>query len=106
MRSYFKFSFLDFYQSELEKFFSYWGSKIISTIAPYAKIDGALPHVYTQSINKDFYGEWDYNLNWKPKRIPNLFLWVVAISIAQRKLVYSKIKVPILVMHSSHSNKR
>jgi hypothetical protein len=30
------------------------GFKIISTIAPYAKIDGALPHVYTQSINKDF----------------------------------------------------
>jgi hypothetical protein len=44
------------------------GFKIISTIAPYAKIDGALPHVYTQSINKDFYGEWDYNLNWKPKK--------------------------------------
>jgi hypothetical protein len=62
------------------------GFKIISTIAPYAKIDGALPHVYTQSINKDFYGEWDYNLNWKPKKIPNLFKWVVAISIAQRKL--------------------
>jgi hypothetical protein len=36
----------------------------------YAKIDGALPHVYTQSINKDFYGEWDYNLNWKPKGFP------------------------------------
>jgi hypothetical protein len=33
------------------------------------------------------------------KRIPNLFKWVVAISIAQTKLVYSKIKVPILVMH-------
>jgi alpha-beta hydrolase superfamily lysophospholipase len=99
--------FLDFYQSELEKFFSYWGSKIISTIAPYAKIDGALPHVYTQSINKDFYGEWDYNLNWKPKKgFPTFFKWVVAISIAQTKLVYSKIKVPILVMHSSHSNKK
>jgi hypothetical protein len=91
MRSYFKFSFLDFYQSELRSS-SVIGSKIISTIAPYAKIDGALPHVYTQSINKDFYGEWDYNLNWKPKRIPNLFKWVVAISIAQTKLAYSKIK--------------
>jgi alpha-beta hydrolase superfamily lysophospholipase len=60
--------FLDFYQSELEVL-QLLGFKIISTIAPYAKIDGALPHVYTQSINKDFYGEWDYNLNWKPKRI-------------------------------------
>lgn len=99
--------FLDFYQSALEKFFSYWGSKIISTIAPFAKIDGALPHVYTQSINKDFYGEWGYNLNWKPKKgFPTFFKWVVAISIAQKKLAYSKIKVPILVMHSSHSSKK
>jgi hypothetical protein len=62
--------FLDFYQSELEKFFSYWGSKNHFYYSLYAKIDGALPHVYTQSINKDFYGEWDYNLNWKPKGFP------------------------------------
>jgi hypothetical protein len=61
-------------------------SKIISTIAPYAKIDGALPHVYTQS-NKDFYGEWDYNLIETEKKDSQPFKWVVAISIAQTKLV-------------------
>jgi hypothetical protein len=67
--SYFK-SFLDFYQSG--EVLQLLGSKIISTIAPYAKIDGALPHVYTQSINKDFM-ENGIIINWKPKRIPNLF---------------------------------
>jgi alpha-beta hydrolase superfamily lysophospholipase len=98
--------FLDFYQSEFEKFFSYWGSKIISTIAPYAKINGALPPVYAQSVNKNFYGEWDYNLDWKPlKGFPTFFKWVVAISIAQQRLADSNIKVPILVMHSSASKK-
>jgi hypothetical protein len=71
MRSYFKFSFLDFYQSELRSS-SVIGVQNHFYYSLYAKIDGALPHVYTQSINKDFYGEWDYNLNWKPKRIPNL----------------------------------
>ncbi|WP_339919864.1 alpha/beta hydrolase [uncultured Flavobacterium sp.] len=98
--------FLDFYQSGFEKFFSYWGSKIISTIAPYAKIEGALPPVYAQSLYKDYSGEWDYNLDWKPiKGFPTFFKWVVAISIAQKKLAYSNIKVPILVMHSSGSKK-
>jgi alpha-beta hydrolase superfamily lysophospholipase len=98
--------FLDFYQSELEKFLSYWGSKIISTIAPYAKIEGLLAPVYAQSVNKNFYGEWDYNLDWKPtKGFPTFFKWVVAISIAQKKLADSNIKVPILVMHSSDSKK-
>jgi alpha-beta hydrolase superfamily lysophospholipase len=98
--------FLDFYQSKFEKFFSYWGSKIISTIAPYAKIEGALPPVYAQSVNKSYHGEWDYNLEWKPiKGFPTYFKWVVAISSAQKKLAHSNIKVPILVMHSSSSKK-
>jgi hypothetical protein len=49
---------LDFYQSELRSS-SVIGVQNHFYYSPYAKIDGALPHVYTQSINKDFYGEWD-----------------------------------------------
>lgn len=98
--------FFDFYQSNFEKFISYWGSKLISNRAPYAKIDGTLAQAYAQSIHKDFYGEWDFNLDWKPiKGFATYFKWVAAIAIAQRKLTESKIKVPILVMHSSKSKK-
>ncbi|TDE03817.1 alpha/beta hydrolase [Flavobacterium hiemivividum] len=98
--------FFDLYQSEFEKFLSYWGSKIISSIAPYAKIEGALAAVYAQSLHKDFYGEWDFNLDWKPiKGFPTYLKWVVAIINAQKKLANSNIKVPILIMHSSDSKK-
>lgn len=98
--------FFDLYQSEFEKFISYWGSKIISTIAPYAKIEDALATVYAQSLHKNFYGEWDFNLNWKPiEGFPTYFKWVVAIVNGQKKLAHSNIKVPILIMHSSASKK-
>jgi len=98
--------FFDLYQSEFEKFLSYWGSKIISSIASYAKIEGALAAVYAQSLHKDFYGEWDFNLDWKPiKGFPTYLKWVVAIINAQKKLANSNIKVPILIMHSSDSKK-
>lgn len=98
--------FLDFYQSNFEKFITYWGSKIISNLAQYAKIEGVLSPVYGQSLHKDYYGEWDYNLDWKPiKGFPTYFKWVMAINIAQKKLAHSNIKVPILVMHSSASKK-
>jgi alpha-beta hydrolase superfamily lysophospholipase len=69
------------------------------------KIEGALPPVYAQSLYKDYSGEWDYNLDWKPIKDSLPFKWVVAISIAQKKLAYSTIKVPILVMHSSGSKR-
>jgi alpha-beta hydrolase superfamily lysophospholipase len=98
--------FFDLYQSEFEKFISYWGSKIISTIAPYAKIEGALAPVYAQSVHKDSYGEWNFNLVWKPiEGFPTYFKWVVAVMNAQKRLAHSNIKVPILIMHSSKSKK-
>jgi alpha-beta hydrolase superfamily lysophospholipase len=98
--------FLDFNQTKFEKFFSYYFAKIISKISVYSKISGALPPAYAQSIHKDFYGEWDFNLDWKPiKGFPVYFKWVVAITKAQKKLQESNISVPILIIHSSDSIK-
>ena len=98
--------FFDLYQSAFEKFITNWGSRIISSIAPYSKIEGVLSPVYGQSLHKNFHGEWDFNLDWKPiKGFPTYFKWVMAINIAQKKLANSSIKVPILVMHSSASKK-
>jgi alpha-beta hydrolase superfamily lysophospholipase len=98
--------FLDFNQPEFAKKTTLLTAKIASTILPYSCINGALSPVYAQSIHKDYYGEWDFNLNWKPiKGFSTYFKWIVAISRAQKKLLGSNIDVPVLVMHSSHSSR-
>ncbi len=98
--------FLDFNQSKVEKFVSYYVAKIVSKMANFSKIGGAIPPAYAQSLHKDFHGEWDFNQDWKPiKGFPTYFKWVVAIADAQKKLEQSNISVPILIMHSSDSAK-
>ena len=94
--------FFDLDQNKFEKCITYFVSKIMSKIAIYSKTNGALSPVYAQSIHKDFYGEWDFNTNWKPiKGFPTYFKWIVAIIKAQKKLEQSHITVPILILHSS-----
>ena len=98
--------FLDFNQTRFEKIISYWVAKMMSKLSDYSKINGVLSPAYAQSIHKDFYGEWDFNQDWKPiKGFPTYFKWVVAIATAQKKLEESNITVPILIMHSSDSMK-
>ena len=96
--------FLDFYQSKFEKYFSQLAARVLSKIHNYAKIEGALPPVYAQSIHQDYYGSWNFNLKWKPIHgFPTYFAWLRAISRAQRQLKDSAIKVPILILSSSNS---
>ena len=98
--------FLDFNQSKIEKSISQFVAKLIGKVSNYAKIEGALSPVYAQSVHKDYYGEWDFNLDWKPlKGFPTYFKWVAAIARAQKSLRESNIQVPILIMHSSGSIK-
>ncbi|WP_159023129.1 alpha/beta hydrolase [Formosa sp. L2A11] len=98
--------FLDFNQSKIEKSLTVGLANIISKVSNYAKIEGALSPAYAQSIHKDFYGEWDFNLDWKPiKGFPTYFKWLSAIARAQKSLEKSNIEVPILILHSSSSFK-
>jgi alpha-beta hydrolase superfamily lysophospholipase len=98
--------FLDFNQSKSEKLISQFIAKLIGKVSNYAKIEGALSPAYAQSVHKDYYGEWQFNLDWKPiKGFPTYFKWVAAIARAQKSLEKSNIKVPILIMHSSGSIK-
>ena len=98
--------FLDFNLSKIEKSLSQFLAKQISKISNYAKIEGALSPAYAQSLHKDHYGEWEFNLNWKPiKGFPTYFKWLDAIARAQKKLKNSNILIPILIMHSSGSVK-
>jgi alpha-beta hydrolase superfamily lysophospholipase len=98
--------FLDFNLSKIEKSLSQFVARLINKVSDYAKIEGALSPAYAQSVHKNYYGSWDFNLDWKPiKGFPTYFKWVVAIARAQKKLEKSYIQVPILIMHSSGSIK-
>ena len=98
--------FLEFNQSAIEKTLSYLLSTVMGSLSAFSRISGALSPVYAESLHKDFFGEWDFNLNWKPiKGFPAYFKWILAIRMGQRKLKDSNIQVPVLLIHSSGSKK-
>ncbi len=98
--------FLDFNQTNFQKSIVYLVAKLNACIFPYSKVDGALSPAYAQSLHKDFYGEWNFNLDWKPiKGFPTYFSWILAIRNGHKNLENSNINVPVLVMHSSGSSK-
>lgn len=98
--------FFDFNQTKIEKAMIPILATPVARLFPYAKVDGVLSPAYAESIHKDFHGEWDFNLAWKPiKGFPTYFKWMLAIRTAQNKLKNSNIQVPVLVMHSSASGK-
>jgi alpha-beta hydrolase superfamily lysophospholipase len=100
--------FFDFNEPSLIKAGAPFLGKIISKISPFARIrDYSLP-VYAKSLHKDYYGEWDFNPDWKPleEGYPVYFSWLNAVgkgfTLIKR---HSKILVPVLVLHSSSSAK-
>jgi alpha-beta hydrolase superfamily lysophospholipase len=95
--------FLGFNQNIFQIAIVCLAAKLITKVFPYAKVNGALSPAYAQSIHKDFYGEWDYNLDWKPATFPTYFGWLLAIQKGHRRLINSNIKAAVLVMHSSAS---
>lgn len=76
-----------------------WGKIFKNTKIKQSKCDG-----YAYSLLKEYYGEWEYNTDWKMIYSPPVTAsWVNAIQSAQKKIMKNKhnIMVPILVMHSS-----
>ena len=77
----------------------FWGKIFKNTKIKQGHCDG-----YAYSLLKQYYGEWEYNTDWKMIYSPPVTAsWINAISTAQSKVMKNKanIKVPILVMHSS-----
>ncbi len=97
--------FLDLNVPVITKILTPSVSRIMSVIAPYSKIDGILSPAYAKSLHKDYYGEWDFNLKWKPiDGFPVFYAWSRAITRAQSFLKKSSdINIPVLVMHSDKS---
>lgn len=80
-------------------------ARLVSAIAPNSSMKDALSRVYPMSIHKDHFGEWDFNLNWKPIiAFPMYYEWVVGVQRAQRSLKKSDIQIPVLVLHSDASD--
>ncbi len=67
-----------------------------------------LPENYPQSLHKDYKGEWDFNIKWKPiVNYPMYFTWLRAIRKGHIELQSGlDIKVPTLVMYSDKSYKK
>ncbi len=82
----------------------YLFSKVATFFWTYANLPKALSPAYAQSIHKDFHGEWEFNLNFKPiEGFPAYFSWFIAIIEAQKNLLKPQLTLPILIMHSSSS---
>lgn len=78
---------------------------IASTIGKYLptiEIGGVLSEEYGESLHKDYKGEWDYDLQWKPNTVPPISLgWLRAIREGHKRLKHTfPIYQPILVLHS------
>lgn len=79
-------------------------SRLMALLRPSGHFSRGLSPVYAETLHKDYYGEWDYDLDMKPiQGFPLYFSWVAAILSAQRQLRHSDIRVPILLMHSAQS---
>lgn len=78
---------------------------LLGGILPNVKIDSGGSTFYAQSIHRDYSGEWDYDLEWKPATsIPVSFGWTRAIHKGHNKVHKGmQIPCPILVMHSDKS---
>jgi alpha-beta hydrolase superfamily lysophospholipase len=72
---------------------------------PYATVPRTVTGVYVDSIHRDYHGEWDFDLAWKPRlSFPVKAGWLRAIRNGHR-LVHKGIvaPAPVLVLCSQHS---
>ena len=72
---------------------------------PYASTKNRLSPFYFDSVYRGEKGEWDFDLDWKPRRgVPLYFAWLGAVLKGQRRLRRGLgIEVPVLVLFSSRS---
>lgn len=79
----------------------------VGRFLPSPCIPGGFTEAYGHQLHKDSFGEWDYDLQWKPHVAPKVNLgWIRAIHTAQKELKKKfRIEEPVLVLHSAKSVK-
>ncbi|WP_144391763.1 alpha/beta hydrolase [Pleionea sediminis] len=75
---------------------------------PYSESSMGLSDLYGKSVHQYYFGEWDFNLNWKPvEGFPLYAGWTAAVIRAQKNLQEGiDVGVPVLVMYSKGSIKK
>lgn len=97
--------FYDFNMHPLKKKYALPKISALGKYAPNLKFPSELNKFYTPSLHRDFHGEWNFNLDWKPKSYPLVRLsFVHAIHEAQKEIHQGpRLTIPALVMHSDRS---
>lgn len=77
----------------------------LGKIIPSLTVPGGFGEEYGKSMHQSYYGEWEYDLKWKPNVAPKVNLgWVRAVYMAHTELnKHFTINKPVLVMHSDKS---
>ena len=78
---------------------------LLGQMRPQFVVRNSIEHAYGMSLHRDWHGEWDYNLVWKPhENFPVRAGWIRAVrryhAILHRGL---NVSVPVLVLHSARS---
>nr|WP_174505665.1 alpha/beta hydrolase [Acinetobacter sp. Marseille-Q1620] len=94
--------FYDFNMNIIKKKMALPKLSRLGKIFPNLRFPSELNKWYTKSLHKEFYGEWDFNLDWKKVRYPLVYLsFVHAIFEAQKEIHQGvKLSIPALIMHS------
>lgn len=97
--------FYDFNMNPLKKKLALAQVSALGKRFPKLKFPSELNKWYTQSLHHDYYGEWDFDLNWKPTTYPMVYLsFIHAIYEAQKEIhAGPKLSIPALIMHSHQS---
>lgn len=77
----------------------------LARLWPDLPVKANLPFGYGESLHRQYHGEWDYNLEWKPRRVFNVNAgWLRAIRSGHRRVARGLgIGVPVLVLHSART---
>jgi alpha-beta hydrolase superfamily lysophospholipase len=77
----------------------------LGKINPNLKLPIGFSKLYGKSLHKKYYGEWNYNLHWKPNVAPSINAgWVQAITQGHLEIAKGiSVTKPILILHSSIS---
>ncbi|RTQ50169.1 alpha/beta hydrolase [Hymenobacter gummosus] len=77
----------------------------LGRLLPGLPVPNNLPTGYGQSLHRQYHGEWDYDLRWKPlKLFPVNAGWLRAIREGHRQVAAGlHVPVPVLVLHSART---
>ena len=77
----------------------------LGRLAPNLRLPGNLPLNYVRSLHREYHGEWEFHLPWKPLvAYPITAGWLRAIRAGHRRVRQGlALAVPILVLHSDRT---